>query len=680
MAEIFYFKPKAMLSAAENLEEFIVKCRDELTVFDKSLNWKKAVWPKITVFSKLGVTTRKPKPEELQDKAFIDFSKAYFRYQQGHNPTKTKNESKALRAVEAALLQLTGSADIGGLSIIVLDQAAELAKQHYSDGGAYQCGREIERLAKFVTNHGLVSSGIQGWINPIKRADDKNKTSKEAKIAREEKLPNATALNALAEVFANDPIDGRDVFTTSVFAILMSAPSRITEVLALPVDCEVFEMDSEGMERYGWRFFAGKGYDGDIKWIPTVMVGVAKTAISRLKRLSENARNLAKWIEEHPDRFYRHPNCPDVADNEPLTMEQTCKALCLAHSSKMECRTSLGNRSLVKEDGVHTLDSLWKHVTERLPEDFPWFDKVKGIKYSEALFSLNKNQFHGKRGCILVELHKPTGNFFNNDLSPREALEGKHENIFERYSYRSENGEQLKLTSHQARHLLNTIAQRGGLSNLEIAKWSGRANVKQNRTYNHMTEYELVSMAERLDISKALFGPACDVTKHLPVIVQDFNLLEHAAVHVTEYGYCVHDYTMSPCEKYRDCVNCTEQVCIKDDDMKKMERIRVHLVKLERQLILNESAVIKGEIGADRWYLYHKKTATRLRELLALLENPEIENGAQIKLKGNDFSQFRRVVEKKSIEAIEQKGKFSKEAVILEDIITMLGGGFGETF
>lgn len=64
------------------------------------------------------------------------------------------------------------------------------------------------------------------------------------------------------------------------------------------------------------------------------MVGVAKTAIARTKMLSENARQLAKWIEIHPDKFYRHANCPDVADDEPLTMEQSCMALGLACKSK----------------------------------------------------------------------------------------------------------------------------------------------------------------------------------------------------------------------------------------------------------------------------------------------------------------------------------------------------------
>jgi hypothetical protein len=87
MAEIFQFKPKATLTAAENLGAFISKCRDQLTVFGSDLNWDAPVWPNITVFAKLGITTRKPIQGEVQDPEFIDFAKAYFRYQQGHHPT-----------------------------------------------------------------------------------------------------------------------------------------------------------------------------------------------------------------------------------------------------------------------------------------------------------------------------------------------------------------------------------------------------------------------------------------------------------------------------------------------------------------------------------------------------------------------------------------------------------------
>lgn len=676
MANIFQFKPKIASTPEENLNAFIHRCRNELTVFGNNLNWKSYVWPKIAVFSKLGVITRKPKFNQLMNDNFIEFAKAYFRYQQGHRPTGTKNELKALRAIESALIQVNGHSTIAGLSITCLDEAIILAKQHYSSGTAYHCGREIERLSKFVSVNNLISCNLKEWKSPISRPIDTIRTGKEAKVARDKKLPNEIALNSLAEIFANNPFQERDIFTTSVFAILMSAPSRISEILALPVDCEVVEVDSKGVERYGWRFYSGKGFGGDIKWIPSVMVEIAKISIQRIKKLTAEARQLAKWIENNPDKFYRHKNCPNVSDDHPLTMEQACLALGLNSNTTKNCRSSLSGRKLEAKNGIHTLNTLWQHVKDQLPNDFPWFDKEKKVKYSNALFVLHKNQLHGNRGSLPIELYKPTNNFFSNDLSPRESLEKQHKSIFDRYGYFSETGERLKITSHQARHLLNTIAQRGGLSNLEIAKWSGRADVKQNRIYNHMTDYEMVAIAERIDTSKTMFGPIGNLETPLPVTTQEFNALEQAAVHITEYGYCVHDYTMSPCEKYRDCINCTEQVCIKGNSSK-LERIKERLEKTEKLLLKVEKDVNEDDIGADRWFSYHKKTATRLHELIDILENPKIENGAQIKLRGNDFSQLRRVAEKKMVKSTNNSSLNDDEASILENLTKMLGGKFG---
>ncbi len=664
MSNVFLFKPGHELTAEKNLEGFIKKCRDDLTVFGADLPWHLVTWPKTLTFAKLGVTTRKPQDDEVMDAEFIEFAKAYFRYQQGHKPTVARNEGKALRALEAALLQVTGSAALKGLSYSVLDEAAQLVTQHYGGGSAYRAGREIQRLAEFVSDNKLIGSPVRGWQTPIRRPDDRNKTGKLGNSTREKGLPNPIALEALAEIFANNPTDERDIFTTSVFAMLMSAPSRITEVLALPVDCEITEIDRDGVERYGWRFFAGKGFEGDIKWIPSEMVSVAKEAVSRQKKLSANARALAAWVEDYPEKFYRHENCPEVADDEPLTLKQAQQALGLKHLEK---------RGLARKDGVHTLNSLWAYVLERLPSDFPWFDKKIGIKYRDALFALNVNQFCANRSTIPVELFKPTNNFFNYDLSPKEALGDAHKTIFDRHGYKDADGSRLKMTSHQARHLLNTIAQRGGLSNLEIAKWSGRADVKQNRTYNHMSEYELVSLAESFDPSKELFGPVGETPANLPVSTLEFNALTQAAAHVTEYGYCVHDYTMSPCEKYRDCINCTEQVCIKGNT-ENLERIKARLERVERLYELATQSLNDGEMGADRWYEYHEKTLIRLRELVSILEDPQIEEGAQIKLRGNDFSQLKRVINKKSPETL---GNDSEQPEMLAEATKWLGGGLG---
>lgn len=670
MPEIFNFKPKNKLDAEKNLQQFIQECRDELTVFGEDLKWSQWQWDGVVQFTKLGVNSMAAKDKDALDERFIEFAKAYFRYQQGHKPTGAKNEIKALKALEYALLQGIGKADIAELSYAIIDEAAQIVRDNYSKGAAYHGGRELERLAKFVVEKRLVSCDVSGWKNPISRLRDTNQTGKKAKKDREKKLPSEEALNAMAEIFSTDPENPRDIFTSSIFAMTMCAPSRITEILELPVDCEVEDIDNNGVVRYGWRFYAGKGYGGDIKWIPTEMVPVAKKAIERIRRLTEPARKLAKWMEENPDKFYRHDKCSTVSDNKALTNHQVCEAIGIV--AVKSPRSILGKLNYKNINGSYTLETLWKHIKTKQPEFFPWFNKKKKIKYSNALFCMTRNLLHRQRGTNPVILWKPTNNVFNNDLSPRKSLKSdSHKSIFDRYGYLDKNGVRLKLTSHQARHLLNTIAQRGGLSQIQIAKWSGRADVKQNRTYNHMDEYEMVAQAEALDTSLALFGPVGVVNNHLPVTIQEFNTMEKGAAHITEFGLCIHDYTMSPCEKYRDCLNCTEQVCIKGEQ-ERLSRIHKRLAEVEQLYQAAKDAMNTGMAGADRWYEHHKNTVVRLRELVGILENPDIEDGTLIKLKNDKaFSPLSRAVASKLPHASRA------EASMLNDMSDLLGGGLG---
>ncbi len=674
MVKIFNFTPKAQLDAETNLHNFIEMCKTELTVFGSELKWEDWRWPKVANFAKLGANSRTTNTADKFDDNFIDFAKAYFRYQQGHKPTEAKNELKALRTIEAALLQNNLIASIHNLSISILDQAAQLIRENYAKGSDYHGGRELERLAKFITSKKLIAKDLSQWRNPILRKKDEIQTGEKAKIRREKKLPSEKALNALAEIFSSNPSEPKDIFTSSTFALLMCAPSRVTEVLELPVDCEVEEKDSKGILRYGWRFYSGKGYGADIKWIPSEMVNIGKEAIARIKKLTEESRKLATWIENSPLKFYRHTSCPNVADDQPLNILQACQALGLERNTKRDAHSALRQMGLPTQNGSNTLNTLWQYILSRQPKDFPWFSQEKGIKYSNALFSMQLHLIGDQRTTSPVILWKPTNNVLNNNLSPRLSLKQNHQSIFDRYGYTDANGERIKVTSHQARHLLNTIAQRGGLSQLEIAKWSGRAEVQQNRNYNHMSEYEMVAKAEELDTSLTLFGPSGEIEKHIPITIQEFNLMEKGAVHITEFGVCVHDFTMTPCEKYRDCLNCTEQVCIKGDQ-DKLKRIKIRLEEVTRQYNKAQDAMNNGHAGADRWYEYHKNTMHRLQELISILESPQVQEGAQIKLRNDKaFSPLRRAIESKITSP--QLGN-RHELTMLEDMTKLLGGGFG---
>jgi hypothetical protein len=180
-----------------------------------------------------------------------------------------------------------------------------------------------------------------------------------------------------------------------------------------------------------------------------------------------------------------------------------------------------------------------------------------------------------------------------------------------------------------------------------------------------MSEYEMVAKAEQLDTSLSLFGPDIEVAKHIPITIQEFNILEKGPVHITEYGVCIHDYTMSPCEKYRDCLNCSEQVCIKGE-AEKFRRIKERLFEVEKQFEAAQKALNDGLAGADRWYEYHKNTLEHLMELVKILENPDIPDGSQIKLANNkSFSVFNRAVSSK---LSNPDGIATEEKLLLENI------------
>lgn len=674
MTNIFQFVPKQNSDAAKNLAEFIRLCREELAVFGSDLKWEENYWPTANItFGNLDQKTRLLDPKKAMQQPFLDFAKAYYRYQQGHRPTKSHIEMRALKCIERALIEGNNIPDILYLNSLVLDKAAILVKQSFSSGAAYRIGREISRVANFVSDKNLIPGRVD-WKNPISRPTDTVRTGIKARQQRERKLPNENLLNALADIFASNPTTPRDIFTSSVCAMLLCAPSRISEILALPVDCEVWQTKKDGGKAYGWRFQPGKGGSPCIKWIPDAMISIAQEAIARIRQLTNEARKIAHWYENTPHLFYRHQDCPHAPEDQPLTAKEAALALGIPAEDKQYYPYQLQRLGFSYKDGINTLAILNQWVTTKLPKDFPWFDKERGIKFSEALFCLQAKQLHTDFPKSPIMVWQPTQNTLNDDLKSRESSPGYFvPSIFDRHGFNLGEKNHLKANSHQFRHLLNTMAQRGGLSQSEIARWSGRVDIKQNRVYDHMSEFELVDMIRSHDNALSLDQPleeiAEQIASKIPMTRQEFNTLAMPTAHITEYGFCIHDFTMSPCQRFRDCLNCTEQVCIKGD--RRIDRLKERHAIVEKMRDKAAQEIKDGTAGADRWYQIHDLTEKRLRELIDIMENPNIQNGAIIKLKNeNEFSPLRRAIESKT-----QKNK--PEQPLIEDMQKLLGGGLG---
>ncbi|WP_205905769.1 hypothetical protein [Enterobacter asburiae] len=118
--------------------------------------------------------------------------------------------------------------------------------------------------------------------------------------------------------------------------------------------------------------------------------------------------------------------------------------------------------------------------------------------------------------------------------------------------------------------------------------------------------------------------------------VADLEAVGEGIAHVTEYGFYVHDFSMLPCQKHRDCLSCTEQVCIKGDD-EKLEHLKKQRDGIRLQLGKAQKASEESVYGADRWSQHQCKKLDRVGQLIEILESLGTANGSD-----QEFSPLKR--------------------------------------
>jgi hypothetical protein len=214
-------------------------------------------------------------------------------------------------------------------------------------------------------------------------------------------------------------------------------------------------------------------------------------------------------------------------------------------------------------------------------------------------------------------------------ISNQLGQEGR-ESIFERFEYTEDDGSPIRMNTHQLRHYLNMLAQTGGLSDTDIALFSGRKDVSQNQAYDHMTSDE-VQAPIRLAIKQGFTANIVPRTSDGRVARAAFKGLGVIAGYTTKFGWCQHNFAAEPCHRYRDCVNCEEHVCIKGE-REKEDNLR--LLKAETNLLLGRALQVLGEedFKKDAWVAQQTATLEKVNALLAIIENPEVPGGAAIRL------------------------------------------------
>lgn len=646
MSAVVQFVPKADRTAADNCAAFITMCRHDLQTFGASLDFDSSVWEVqewVSVKAKKhAVRLRfchwddksirqvvRPLPEP-----FGSFAKAYLRYRHAWQARSGYSSLLiALRALGKALEEVKGACRPSEIDAHILNRAAQLLVDGRSASTAYTAGLELEAISNLVSELRLVPVPTR-WKNYIKPpAINRTRVGREFDELRQKKMPSPAAFNALGSIFqgASTP---DDILVSSVCAVLCGAPSRISEAVLLPFDCEVNEIPGSAQTgMYGLRWRPAKGAAPMVKWVVSSMHGVVREAVARLKKLSAEGLALARWYEAHPTQLYLPTHLEHLRGSPALTMREVSSIVFDADDDYTPNRpwqwcNSVGIKPAKWGKNLYVpFDDVQQAVLSLLPAGFPILDPTSGMRYSDGLLVLRRQELDPVKAtyrCMLQPIEP-------HDIGSRIAA-GKSMSIFNKHGFTEDDGSPLHLSTHTFRHYLNTLAQANFMDQLDLARWSGRANVSQNAAYDHVSDAE-VTRTLRLALAGEVdaVGPIARLHQIALIPRDQFARLRIPTAHTTEFGYCVHDYTMLPCQAHQDCMNCTEHACIKGDGARETA-IRTALDETRTLLNNAHQAMSEDEYGSDKWVAHHSMTLQRLESLCNILDDPAVPQGAVIRL------------------------------------------------
>lgn len=649
MGDVVHFVPRSDQEASANLAEFVRMAKEKLTAFATGGAWDRDRW--VNEDSTIVFAT-KTQPLDSYNftpmaQPFKDFAKAYFRYSYSHKPTKsTFLAIQALRCIEAALLSARGHADISLLNAAVMDQCAVKCREFYTSAEV-QCntGRKIEAIFDFLREKRLVPI-LPPWKSPFKKpvilTED---LGEEGRKHREKKLPSNDTMLAVADLFALAD-DAESQYFSSILIILMATPSRISEVINLPVDCIQWEADNTGVQQMYLRWRAAKGKGAMKKWVIPAMHDVVQEAVRRLQEIGAPARAAARFVHDNPGKFMRHPGClADTEDSDAiLSPEEFCAAMDIqggVRNGKLtwsQIKVEKGLNQLI-QTGRPTYRGLADFVHQTYAGPYwPYIDAARTVETWNALCLHRRNEFHKEFPVKQFSWRLPTGSEVNERFKPGKGL-----SLFDCRGLHGPDGTSIHLTTHQLRHWLSTMSERAGMDDYTLAQWAGRAKVTDNRHYDHRTSEERLAVATRLLPSRP--ASLLERIKHRqPVTYQELGVDRLGTAKATLYGMCVHDYAMAPCQKQRECMTCKEHVCIKGDHVT-LDRIR--LLEKQTELLLEKArqAQDDGDFGADRWVDSHKWKLAHVRAMRIALEKDSTPDGTIFRIpEGHDPSPVRRAL------------------------------------
>ncbi len=658
MADIYYFKPRKDLLAHQNLNAFVAFSQNALPTWCDidGFSWEANRW--VTTHGTIRFTNEEnckmhsswvPAPDQLMHPKIIEIAKAYIRYRHHLSPHRNiARETSAFRALDYVIRQDMANPDITKVTQKHFDKSVKVLSRLKA---VSILANELLRILKNLADYGIVTTRAHHWTHPYTGdlSYDSTNGAYAPQSIKDKKVPHQDALLAIGDVFSrgyNDSLEDSDTLVTSLTAILLGAPMRIGEVIRFRTDCLGCEQDKDGKNQYYLKYWVPKTKEYTRKPIPPAMAGCVIEAVKRLTEMTEDGRRLARHMEANPTEFYRHTTCPAVTEDQVLTRDQVAQALGFASRKNVESyiKKRTGSHSLTG----FTLRSLWQLVIQdhkKHNPHFPYQELAVGatvlpLKMSESLLCTRRLQFSVTQQGSPVLLTPFNPSYYGKRLNAMK-YKGRSRPMcfFTRHGFAA-----IKLKSHSIRHMLNRMAQQSGLTVDVITAWSNRSSFQQTLTYLDNDRGEAAAAAT------SLLGEEIEQSPKDPITNEEAQIYAGGPIHRSRYGLCRRTWRMGPCNKFGDCLNCSELLMCKGDTVaaRVIAQDRDNLAMTYNAAL---DAIQRVERSATRWLKVAQPQVERLGQLLAILNDPDIEDGTPVEIAGTDFSHEGTLISEKASKA-----------------------------
>lgn len=536
----------------------------------------------------------------------------------GREPGTMYNGSTAARWLWEAIRQRVGESDAAfswaGLRIDDAERAEELMLESgMESSSAYRRCIDLQSILTSLAEAQVIAPMTPTFRTP--RQDSLDRQTLDGRAAREELLPSEEAIAALADIYNGQyDISPFEQLISCVPALMFASGLRIIE----PLQFSTNPIRKEGNRHFIYFFKAkGKRVVEDKIPLSNAQASLARDAVDRALLLTSAVRARAKELTESPHEF---PLPTWAMEKEWLSKAEVAELLGVASvvlPNSVESRTDPASK-----DTVYSRSTLQDHL-QRHRERYCQ-ESVRGVTkradgtwlpLHEALFICFRNEGHEEKGNspLLVSLlrQQQVSTFLGGHANGLKS-------IFERLGLTEKGGRPICLNSHQIRHYVTTKASGAGVADAYLVRWQRRAHEGDLEAYKHLTSEERLRRLRDHIKSGRLKGDVATMYFSLADGERDVFLATVVqAIHITHFGFCVHDFNTSPCPSALNCVKRCGSFLFDTADKAQRERLTTLQLRNAKALEDAEAALAAGEgLLADEWVRDLRETDEGLRIIL----------------------------------------------------------------